>query len=151
MQVGDKPNRIGYIQSGYFVVMSRNQSVEVVRDFLFENDFLGSYGSILTGEPIQHDIMAREKSKILVGNINRFLENHQDILEYLKSSKYFLEYVYTQKEEREGDFLLLNLEEKYQKFRDKYKRNLHRISKEDIASYLSITNSTFRRLSKFFQ
>jgi len=151
LRLGDKPNRIAYIKSGFFVLVGRRNELPVVRDFLFEEDFLGSYGSILTGDPIQYDIQAREDSKILVGNVNRILESHEHILEYLKFSKYFLEYVYLQKEEREGDFLLMNVEEKLIRFREKYEKNLRRIPVVDIASYLGITLSTYRRLSRHFQ
>lgn len=151
LKLGDKPNRIGYIKSGFFVLVGRRNETNVVRDFLFEEDFLGSYGSILTGDPIQYDIQAREDSKILVGNINRILESHEHILEYLKFSKYFLEYIYLQKEEREGDFLLMNIEEKLSRFHEKYEKNLQRIPKEDIASYLGITPSTYRRLIRYYE
>lgn len=151
LRLGDKPNRIAYVKSGYFVMIGRRNERLLVRDFLFEEDFLGSYGSILTGDPIQYDIQAKEDSKILVGNINRILESHEHILEYLKFSKYFLEYVYHQKEEREGDFLLMNIDEKLSRFREKYGRNFHRISQGDIASYLGITLSTYRRLLRHYE
>ena len=148
LKAGDRPNLIGYIQKGIFKIVDETEPRKKIKDFCVENDFLGSYGSILTGDPIHYNITAMEDSQVLVGNINKVLESHQDTMEYLKFSKYFLEYVYNQKEEKENDFMLMNIEEKVIRFREIYKNHLHRISKIEVATYFGITLSSLGRIER---
>jgi len=148
LKSGEKGNKIGYIKKGLFKIRRKIGDKEIIKDFCLENDFLGSYGSILTGDSIYYDIIALEDSEVFVGNINKVLESHKDTIEYLKFSKYFLESVYLEKEARESDFLIFSTEEKYSKFLENNKKNIHRISKEDVATYLGITVSSLLRLDR---
>jgi len=150
LKSGEKGNKIGYIKKGLFKIRKKIGDKEIIKDFCLENDFLGSYGSILTGDTLYYDLIALEDSEVFVGNINKVLESHKDTIEYLKFSKYFLESVYLEKEERESEFLIFTTEEKYSKFIENYKNNIHRISKEDIATYLGITVSSLLRLERRF-
>jgi len=148
LKSGEKGNKIGYIRKGLFKIVKKIGDKEIIKDFCLENDFLGSYGSILTGDTLYYDLIALEDSEVLVGNINKVLESHKDTIEYLKFSKYFLESVYLEKEERESDFLICTTEEKYSKLLENYKKNIHRISKDDIAKYLGISLSSLLRLER---
>jgi CRP-like cAMP-binding protein len=148
LRSGDKGNKIGYIKKGLFKIRKIIGEKEIIKDFCLENDFLGSYGSILTGDALYYDILALEDSQVLVGNINKVLESHKDTIEYLKFSKYFLESVYLEKEEKESEFLIFTIEEKYTKFLENYKKNINRISKKDLATYLGITVSSLLRIER---
>jgi CRP-like cAMP-binding protein len=151
LKKGDKVNTIGYVKKGIFKLVTHNKGRGIIKDFCVETDFLGSYGSILTGEPIQFDIIAMEDSEVVVGYLNKVLESHKDTFEYLKLSKFYLEDVYLKKEDRDFDFMIIGIEEKYIKFTELYGLHINRISKEEIASYLGITFSSFLRFERKFR
>jgi len=151
LRTGDKVNTIGYVKKGIFKLVVHNKGKEFIKDFCVETDFLGSYGSILTGDPIQFDIIAMEDSEVFVGNLNKVLESHENTFEYLKLSKFYLEDVYLKKEDREFDFMIIGIEEKYIKFMDLYGVHINRITKDEIASYLGITLSSFLRFERKFK
>lgn len=151
LKTGDKVSSIGYVFKGLFKMVIQQKNKSIIKDFCVETDFLGSYGSILTGEPISFDIIAMEDSEVYVGNLNKVLESHRDTFEYLKLSKFYLEDVYLKKDDKDFDFMITGIEEKYVRFLELYGKHMKRISKEEIASYLCITYSSFLRFEKKFK
>jgi CRP-like cAMP-binding protein len=70
---GQKRSDFGFILSGAFKVSyPQENDKERIKSFLFENDFVGSYASIIAHEVLKHDTQAIADSTILVADYQVF-------------------------------------------------------------------------------
>lgn len=121
---------------------------EFNKSFAAENGFIGCLRSVLTQQPCRFAIQALEPTKTLVlTSLARELLWH-NYPEWERLGRLLAERLALKKEEREAQFLLDTVENRYQQFLAEHPSLSDRIAQYHIASYLGITDVALSRIRK---
>jgi len=119
---------------------------EYNKSFCSGNDFVASYGSLLTGTPASLSIQALTDSKLIVIPYAKFQMLYDRHACWERLGRLLVERLFVKKESRERDFLLLSAEARYLKFMESYGPLAANIPQYHIASYLGITPVALSRI-----
>lgn len=149
VKAGEFSRSVGFVVEGLFrYFYSNEKGGEFTKGFFEESSVLVSYSAILKKRPSYFSIQALEPSVIEVVNFSSFnnlLTGHPCWFSF-----YFalLQKGYLIKEEREREFLLMDAEERYRAFLNRFPNLEKRIKQNLVASYLGITPESLSRIRR---
>ena len=146
----ENTDSVGFVQSGVFSVFYlTSEQKEVVRNFCHEGRFLGSLGTILSGQPSHVSIQALEDSVVFETSftwLQRFFDQYGADWERL--GRKIAENHYISREKREYQMMCLDAKARYQIFREEFPSLESRINQYLIASYIGVAPATLSRMRK---
>ena len=147
LQAGDKTLEFGIILNGIFrLYYTDKNGKEQIKSFRRDGELLGAYAEILLNIPSRTYIQAMEPARVVViskDDFQQFYNKHSCwlVLGRIVAEKHFLA-----KEQREFEFLQLDVMGRYQKFCEDYGPLIGKIPQHQIASYLGITPVALSRV-----
>lgn len=146
---GEQCVYLSYIYKGLFAFsISDSEGNESIKSFNWDDYFVASYSSFITGEPSNFRIFAYEDSHVLMIDSSSLTKLFDKEMIWQKLGRLNAEGAYVRKEKRESELLIMDAEERYQSFLNSHKDIHERISGKDIAAYLGINPATLSRLKK---
>ena len=146
---GQFPKSIGFVKHGLFRYYYVNRKgEEYTKGFFPVGTVLSSYSAMVEKRPSYFAIQALEDSVIEVVDYLRLLELINEHVCWKDLVIAFLQKGFITKETREREFLLLDAEERYFKFQERFLSLENRIKQHIIASYLGIAPESLSRIKK---
>jgi CRP-like cAMP-binding protein len=121
---------------------------EFNKHFAMENDFAGSFHSLVLNEPCPFFIEALEKTETIVlpvNILNQFYDRHAC---WERLGRKSAERLVLIKEAREKELLLDSLEVRYLRFLKEFPGLNHRVPQYHIATFLGVTDVALSRVRK---
>ncbi len=147
IQEGKKANEIGFVLEGMFRQYYTKDGEEKTTYFFFENHFISSYISCITGKPSLITIEALSQSTYISFPYKVLLELYEKSMVWQKFGRLIAEYLGIGLEERMVSLLLQSPEERYTELLNSNKTKiLERIPQHYIANYLGITPVSMSRI-----
>jgi CRP-like cAMP-binding protein len=147
LQAGDKALEFGIILNGIFrLYYTDKNSKEQIKAFRRDGELLGPYAEILLRIPSRTYIQAMENSRVVLINNDDFLPLYEKHSCWLTIGRLVAEKHFLAKEQREFEFLQLNVMERYKKFCEEHGPLIGKIPQHQIASYLGITPVALSRV-----
>ncbi len=147
LQAGDKTLEFGIILKGIFrLYYTDKNGKEQIKTFRRDGELLGAYAEILLNIPSRTYIQAMEPSKVVLINKDDFLPFYSKHSCWLNLGRIVAEKHFLAKEQREFEFLQLDVLERYNKFCEDYGPLIGKIPQHQIASYLGITPVALSRV-----
>ena len=146
---GEYPKTIGYVVSGlfrYYYIDRKGE--EFTKGFFPENTVLSSYSAILEKRPSFFAIQALEDSVIEVFDYYKVFQLFGQEHWYKDFLLALIQKGFVVKETREREFLLLDAEERYLKFKERFPTLENRVKQHIIASYVGIAPESLSRIRK---
>jgi CRP-like cAMP-binding protein len=150
-EAGKVCNYFGFVLSGsvrYYHLINGN---DITGYFSFENEFVSSYKSFLTGEPAINYIQALEPSTIILiskSNIDAMLNNPMLGYKMERFGRLVAEHYLICYEDRVTSFITETPEERYLKLLETGREILQRMPQHYIANFLGITPVSLSRIRK---
>ena len=151
VEPGEVCNYLGFVATGsvrYFHIIDGK---DITNYFSFENDFVSSYKSFLTGEPCISYIEALEPSTILVvskKNWEEMLSNPVLAYKIERLGRLIAEYYLICYEDRVTGFITQTPEKRYLQLVESGKDIIRRMPQHYIANFLGITPVSLLRMRK---
>lgn len=144
---GRRERTFGFVKSGLLrAYFTSKDGLEYNKTFFLENEFVGAYSALVTGNINQIDIQALEHSLLLTANYSDLLAIYDRFPRLERMARTIAEQYFVVKENRELELVLLDAEQRYANFRTEYPGLEHRIPQYQIASYLGITPTQLSRI-----
>lgn len=144
---GEKAHEIGFVLEGMFRHFYTHQGEERTTYFYFENHFITSYISCITGQPSQLTIEALSDATLIVFPYSVLAGFFEINLNWQKFGRLIAEYLAIGLEERMVGLLTLSPEERYlELIQGNKKKIIERIPQHYIANYLGITPVSMSRI-----
>lgn len=146
---GEFPKAIGLVRSGlfrYYYIDGKGE--EFTKGFFPENTVLSSYSAILEKRPSYFTIQALEDSVVEVVDYYKMYQLFNREIWYKDFLIASIQKGFVVKETREREFLLLDAEERYLKFKERFPALESRVKQHIIASYVGITPESLSRIRK---
>ncbi|MBT30579.1 MAG: cyclic nucleotide-binding protein [Thalassobius sp.] len=151
IRAGSYSKSIGFIKEGLFrYFYSSKEGIEYTKGFFDKSNVLSSYSAIIENRESYFTIEALEDSIVETVDYYKFKQlfaEHPCWNEFLVK---LLEKGFITKETREREFLLLNAEERYTNFLERFPNLESRVRQHIIASYLGIAPESLSRIRKKF-
>ncbi|WP_454803888.1 Crp/Fnr family transcriptional regulator [Mucilaginibacter phyllosphaerae] len=150
-EAGKVCNYFGFVLSGsvrYYHIIDGN---DVTGYFSFENEYVSSYKSFLTGEPATNYIQALEPSTIVLiskNNMDLLLANPMLAYKMERFGRLIAEHYLMCYEDRVTAFITQTPEERYLKLLETGREVLQRMPQHYIANFLGITPVSLSRIRK---
>lgn len=150
-QAGKVCNYFGFVLSGsvrYYHIIDGN---DITGYFSFENEYVSSYKSFLTGEPAVNYIQALEPSTIVLiskNNMDLLLANPMLAYKMERFGRLIAEHYLMCYEDRVTAFITQTPEERYLKLLETGREVLQRMPQHYIANFLGITPVSLSRIRK---
>ncbi|SHF90701.1 cAMP-binding domain of CRP or a regulatory subunit of cAMP-dependent protein kinases [Fodinibius roseus] len=149
VRAGRMSRTIAFVKKGLFrYFYTSEDGVEFTKGFFNAQSVLSAYDAILENSPAHYTIEALEDSIIETVDYNKF---HQLLSEAPCWNEFLvalLQKGYLAKVRREREFLLLDAEQRYRAFLERYPGLEKRIKQHVIASYIGITPESLSRIRK---
>ena len=149
LEAGAVCNYFGFIITGSVRYYYIKDGIELTGYFNYENEFIGSYKSFLTGTPTLNYIQALEPTDIiLISKKNMDLMLNNPVLSYKmeRLGRLMAEYIVVCYEDRTNSFITQTPEERYLKLLETGKEILQKVPQHYIANYLGITAVSLSRI-----
>jgi CRP-like cAMP-binding protein len=121
---------------------------DFTKHFALENDFVGSFSSLVLKETCRFSVEAQTKTEVLALPIEIIKEGYMRHPSWERIGRIHAERIAVKKELRECEFLLDSAEVRYRRFLNEYIDVVDRIPQYHIASYLGITDVSLSRIRK---
>ncbi|MBL4677518.1 MAG: Crp/Fnr family transcriptional regulator [Mucilaginibacter sp.] len=151
VEPGEVCKSVGFVLSGsvryYHIIDGKG----ITNYFSFENDFVSSYKSFLTGEPCISYIQALEPSVILTISKKaweQMLNNPMLAYKIERFGRLIAEHYLICYEDRVASFITQTPEERYLKLLENGKEIIQRMPQHYIANFLGITPVSLSRIRK---
>lgn len=145
---GQYPKEVAFVVKGLFYQSyTSNTGDIVIKVFFPEQRFAASVVAMLTKSQSMYNIIAIEKSEVLVYNFYDFknlISKHADIAAFY--IKYTEQHWIIEKEPLEISLRHFDAKVRYGEFLEKYPHLVKRLKKHHIASYLGITPTQLSRI-----
>nr|WP_234414492.1 Crp/Fnr family transcriptional regulator [Paenibacillus sp. CAA11] len=142
-----------HVTSGYFCGQGLFRLFYTLEDgqeynvgFSLENDYVTSYGAMVTGRPSAYTVEAMEDSAVIDISQSALTALTAHSLSWERFIRHCVERLYIRKEERERELLYLSARERYEAFLLKYPGLDRRIPQYHIASYIGVSPVSLSRL-----
>ncbi len=146
---GKSARTIGFVKQGLFrYYYTSKDGQEFTKGFFDVNSVLSAYDAIIEQVPARYTIEALEDSIVEAVDFDKFNElfsEHPCWNEFLVA---MLQKGYLTKVTREREFLLLDAEQRYKAFLERYPGLEERVKQHIIASYLGIAPESLSRIRK---
>ena len=142
---------IGFIVNGSVRYYHVKDGTEITGYFSFENEFVSSYKSFLTGEPSINYIQALEPTTIILiskKNMDAMLANPMLAYKMERFGRLIAEHYLICYEERITSFITQTPEERYLKLLQTGRDVLQRMPQHYVANFLGITPVSLSRIRK---
>ncbi len=147
LQAGDNTLEFGIILTGIFrLYYTDKNGKEQIKSFRRNGELLGPYAEILLNIPSRTYIQAMESARVVLINKDDFQVFYEKHSCWLTLGRIVAEKHFLAKEEREFEFLQLDVMERYKKFCEEYGPLIGKIPQHQIASYLGITPVALSRV-----
>lgn len=147
LQAGDTTLEIGIILNGLFrLYYTDNNGKEHIKSFRRSGELIGAYAEMLLNIPSRTYVQAMEASKLVLISRNDFLPFYAHHSCWQTIGRMVAEEHFLAKEQREFEFLQLDVLERYNKFKDDFGSLMGKIPQHQIASYLGITPVALSRV-----
>lgn len=147
LQAGDSTLEFGIILHGIFrLYYTDKNGKEQIKSFRRDGELLGAYAEILLNIPSRTYIQAMEASRVVLINKDDFLTFYSKHSCWLVLGRIVAEKHFLAKEQREFEFLQLDVMGRYKKFCEDYGPLVGKIPQHQIASYLGITPVALSRV-----
>jgi len=144
---GRVADRIFFIEKGCLRLYYGNENHGVQTRFMaFEQTFLTSIVSFITGEPAAEYIQAMENSELKVISRQDFIHLRTTLPAWDKMYIYILEYGLTVINSKLSSLITQNAVERYRSLLDHNPELIQRLSNVNLAAYLNISPETLSRL-----
>ena len=148
-RIGDTHDRVGFVVRGVFRVYYLGPEGELhVRNFCKEGMPLGSYATILTGQPAHVSIEALETSVVAQFPYRELSTRFARHPTWERLGRRVAEEHYIARERREYTLLALDAQARYERFREDFPGLESRVTQTNIASYVGVKPETLSRLKK---
>jgi CRP-like cAMP-binding protein len=150
-EAGKVCNYVGFVLLGsvrYYHIINGN---DITGYFSFENEFVSSYKSFLTGEPGVNYIQALEPTQIILiskKDMELMLANPMLAYKMERFGRLIAEHYLICYEDRITSFITQTPEERYLKLRETGRDVLQRMPQHYIANFLGITPVSLSRIRK---
>jgi CRP-like cAMP-binding protein len=147
LQAGDTTLDFGIVLQGLFrLYYTDKNGKEQIKAFRKSGELIGAYAEMLLGIPSRTYVQAMEPSRVVLIQRHEFLPFYNrhpcwQTLGRIVAEKHFLA-----KEQREFEFLQLDVLERYQIFKEEFGPLMGKIPQHQIASYLGITPVALSRV-----
>ena len=141
----------GFILKGSVRYYYVKDGIELTGYFNYENEFIGSYKSFLTGCVALNNIQALEASEIILinkENMDLMLDNPMISHKIERLGRLMAEYIVMCYEDRTNSFVVQTPEERYLQLLETGKEILQKVPQHYIANYLGITAVSLSRIRK---
>ena len=146
-QEGKKSNTIGFLLEGSMRHYYTRDGEERTTYFYFENHFVASYISCLTGQPSLLSIETLTDCRLLVFSYTVLKKLYDQSHAWERFGRLMAEYLAMGLEERMAGLLMLSPEERYEDLlKSDKKKIIERIPQHFIANYLGITPVSLSRI-----
>jgi CRP-like cAMP-binding protein len=147
MQAGDTNLEFGIVLKGLFRLYYADPSgKEHIKAFRRDGELVGAYAEMLLKIPSRTFIQALEPSSALMISKTDFAPFYDRHNCWLKIGRIVAEKHFLAKEQREFEFLQLDVFGRYQKFCEENRALLGKVPQHQIASYLGVTPVALSRV-----
>lgn len=147
IQEGKRELNVGFVTEGMFRQFYTKDGEEKTTYFFFENHFISSYISCITGKPSLVTIEALSDSAFISFPYRALLELFEKNMAWQKFGRLIAEYLTAGLEERMVSLLLQSPEERYVDLLNSTKNKiLERVPQHYVANYLGITPVSMSRI-----
>jgi CRP-like cAMP-binding protein len=147
VQEGKRETRVGFVLDGMFRQFYTKDGEEKTTYFFFENHFISSYISCITGKPSLVTIEALSDAVFISFPYKIMPELYDKSMAWQKFGRLMAEYLTIGLEERMVSLLLQSPEERYLELLGGSKQKImERIPQHYIANYLGITPVSMSRI-----
>ena len=151
LTAGSICNYYGFILKGSVRYYYVKDGIELTGYFNYENEFIGSYKSFLTGCVALNNIQCLEPSEIILiskENMDLMLNNPVISHKIERLGRLMAEYIVMCYEDRTNSFVVHTPEERYLQLLETGKEILQKVPQHYIANYLGITAVSLSRIRK---
>lgn len=149
LKAGEQATKIGFVITGYCRQFYTDKDEhEFNHSFVFENELMGGYPSLLRKKPSTYSIQAMEDCDLLVMKWEEFETFFHRHICWERLVRKVAEKNYLQKSQRELAFLLKDARERYLEVCEYEPEVIKRVPQYHLASYLGITASALNRIIK---
>lgn len=149
VRAGRVSRTIGFVKKGLFrYFYTTEDGVEFTKGLFDVNSVLSAYDAILENSPAHYTIEALEDSIIETVDYDKFHQLFSEAPCWNEFLVTLLQKGYLAKVRREREFLLMDAEQRYHSFLERYPGLEKRIKQHVIASYIGITPESLSRIRK---
>jgi CRP-like cAMP-binding protein len=146
---GDTHDRVGFVAAGLFrVYYTGADGTYHIRNFCPERTPIGSYATILSGQPAHVSIQAVEDSTVVEFSYQFLREEFDRSASWERLGRRIAEEHYLSRERREEVLLTLDAEGRLAEFEEEFGGLADRLTRADVASYIGVRPETLSRLSR---
>ncbi|MBX7058462.1 MAG: Crp/Fnr family transcriptional regulator [Leptospirales bacterium] len=147
LRPGDSPHEVAFVRRGLFrQYYLSSAGAEFNKTFSWEGHFMAAYGPIIRGEACNFLIQALEDSELLTLSLGEYAALFSRHSCWERLGRRVAETLYSKKEKREMDFLLLSPRERYEAFQADHPGLEGRLHQFHIASYIGVTPVALSRI-----
>lgn len=139
-------NAVYFIESGFCKTWFNQDGKEVNTGFYFENEFVTSLRSLVSGTKSDFYIQTCEPLSVIRFDKTELLNAYKKSHEIESFGRKVLELITLQQEEHANSFKLFTPRERYEQLITRYPDFAQRVSLTQMASYLGISRETLSRL-----
>jgi CRP-like cAMP-binding protein len=148
-RLGDTSHRLGFVLEGLFrVYYTDSEGKQHVRNFCKEGVPIGSYATVLSGQPAHVDIEALEDSTVIQFGYGALLRQFERGAAWERLGRRIAEEHYISRERREHALLQLDAPARFKLFHEEFPGLASRLSGSDVASYIGVRPETLSRLRR---
>ncbi|MFN6374769.1 MAG: Crp/Fnr family transcriptional regulator [Chitinophagia bacterium] len=149
LKEGEIESSFYFINSGCVRTFYVNQGGHLkTRHIAFENSFISSLSSFISGKPSYEYVEAIENSELLLINRSHFFQLLNDVGSWKDFYILILEKGYRFQNEKIESYVTLTAQERYNKLIIDSPHFIQRLSNIIVASYLDISPETLSRIKK---
>ena len=149
VQAGRISRNIAFVKQGLFrYFYTTEDGVEFTKGFFDRHSVLSAYDAILENSPAHYSIEALEDAVIELVDYDKFRQLFSEDPFWNNFLVAMLQKGYLAKVQREREFLLMNAEQRYHAFLNRYPDLEQRIKQHIIASYIGIAPESLSRIRK---
>ncbi|NGP89377.1 Crp/Fnr family transcriptional regulator [Fodinibius halophilus] len=149
VRAGRNSKTIAFVKKGLFrYYYTSEDGVEFTKGFFDVNSVLSAYDAILENSPAHYSIEALEDAIIEAVDYYKFRQLFSEDPCWNNFLVALLQKGYLAKVRREREFLLMNAEQRYHSFLERYPDLEKRVKQHIIASYIGITPESLSRIRK---
>ncbi len=146
-RIGDRPREVAFVRSGLFRQYYLSpEGTEHNKVFSLEGSFMAPFGAILRKERGLLQIEAVEDSDLYTLSVDRYEALFDRHVCWERFGRRIAEDLFSRKEQREFEFLMLSPEERYAAFLETNPGLEERLTQYHIASYIGVTPVALSRI-----
>lgn len=134
---------VGGVMRAYF---SNEKGEQYNKTFFTENDFVGAYSSLVTGQKNRIDIDCLTDCTLLIAEYDQITRLYDKYPKIERLARVLAERFFVSKEKREIELVTLEAKERYAIFQREYPYLEQLIPQYHIASYLGISPTQLSRI-----